>query len=230
MSQGVIYILTSKSFPDLVKIGYASNLERRVRELNRSEVLPYPFHPYAYYKVDEKLTDRALHKLLDKLNPRLRAEEMVNGKTRRREFFALQPEEAYEILEVIAQLSGTLHRLHRLVEAPKEMPTVVAEDLSSQKSSRKKSKRGEKKKTPRRKAFRFSMIGVEPGEEVQFLYDSTISAMVLDDRHVLFQNEKTSLSKLAEKLMGSRHPLQGTIYFTYRGKILDDLRKEKESQ
>ena len=74
------------------------------------------------------------------------------------------------------------------------------------------------------------MIGVEPGEEVQFLYDSTISAMVLDDRHVLFQNEKTSLSKLAEKLTGSRHPLQRTIYFTYRGKILDDLRKEKESQ
>ena len=33
---GVIYILTNPSFPQYVKIGYASDLERRLRELNRS--------------------------------------------------------------------------------------------------------------------------------------------------------------------------------------------------
>lgn len=37
---GVIYILTNPSFPQYVKIGYASDLNRRLSELNRSEALP----------------------------------------------------------------------------------------------------------------------------------------------------------------------------------------------
>ena len=37
--KGVIYILTNPSFPDYIKIGYASNIERRLKELNRSETM-----------------------------------------------------------------------------------------------------------------------------------------------------------------------------------------------
>lgn len=33
---GVIYILTNPSFPDYVKIGYATNIENRLKQLNRS--------------------------------------------------------------------------------------------------------------------------------------------------------------------------------------------------
>lgn len=32
MEQGVIYILTNPSFPDYIKIGYATDLERRLRQ------------------------------------------------------------------------------------------------------------------------------------------------------------------------------------------------------
>ena len=35
--KGVIYILTNPSFPEYVKIGYADNIDRRLKELNRSE-------------------------------------------------------------------------------------------------------------------------------------------------------------------------------------------------
>ena len=38
MEQGVIYILTNPSFPDYIKIGYATDLERRLRQLNRSRI------------------------------------------------------------------------------------------------------------------------------------------------------------------------------------------------
>ena len=46
MAQGVIYILTNPSFPEYVKIGYAAKLEERLRQLNRSEAIPYAFRAY----------------------------------------------------------------------------------------------------------------------------------------------------------------------------------------
>ena len=32
--KGVIYILTNPSFPDYVKIGYADNIDKRLKQLN----------------------------------------------------------------------------------------------------------------------------------------------------------------------------------------------------
>lgn len=39
--KGVIYILTNPTFPQYVKIGYAQDLEKRLKQLNRSETIPY---------------------------------------------------------------------------------------------------------------------------------------------------------------------------------------------
>lgn len=50
--QGVIYILTNPSFPDYVKIGYADDVQKRLKELNRSECIPFAFRLYAYYEED----------------------------------------------------------------------------------------------------------------------------------------------------------------------------------
>ena len=86
-SQGVIYILTNPSFPDYVKIGYADDVQKRLKELNRSECIPFAFRLYAYYKVPRRLTDMKLHQMIDKLNPNLRSIEEFDGKTRKREFY-----------------------------------------------------------------------------------------------------------------------------------------------
>lgn len=50
MSKGVIYILTNPSFPDYVKIGYAKDLEKRMKQLNRSETIPFAFRALLYMK------------------------------------------------------------------------------------------------------------------------------------------------------------------------------------
>lgn len=109
---GVIYILTNPSFPQLVKIGYADNVEERVNILNRNPGLPYSFRIYATYDVNERLEDLKIHKIIDKLNPTLRCQEEVNGKARVREFFTMTAETAYQIFEAMAEISGTMDRLH----------------------------------------------------------------------------------------------------------------------
>lgn len=103
---GVIYILTNPSFPKYVKIGYSDNVEKRLDELNRSECVPFAFRLYAYYKVDNRLSDMKVHELIDSLNPDLRSKENYKGKERKREFFAMSKEQAYSILKSIATINN----------------------------------------------------------------------------------------------------------------------------
>ena len=112
VKKGCIYILTNPSFPKFVKIGYADDVYERLKQLNRSECIPYAFRLYAYYEVSSRLTDLKLHAMIDRLNPNLRSIEDFNGKKRVREFYAMEAEEAYNILETIAQLNGMEGNLH----------------------------------------------------------------------------------------------------------------------
>ena len=111
--KGVIYILQNPAFKEYVKIGYAQDLEERLRQLNRSETIPYAFRAYAVYEVNSTLTDKELHKLIDRLNPTLRTKEEFDGKPRVKEFYRMSLEEAYSILECIAKISGTIDCLKR---------------------------------------------------------------------------------------------------------------------
>lgn len=114
MTKGVIYVLTNPSFPEYVKIGYADDLEKRLRQLNNSECLPFAFRVYCIYEVEERLKDKDVHLLIDKLNPSLRAIDSFDGKTRIKEFYNMNPEDAYEILLSIAKVSNTVDRLKRM--------------------------------------------------------------------------------------------------------------------
>lgn len=102
---GVIYILTNPSFPQYVKIGYANDFKSRLKSLNRSECIPFAFRVYAYYKVPKRLTDLEIHKIIDTINPNLRAIETIDGKERKREFYELSANDAYEILLGIAKIN-----------------------------------------------------------------------------------------------------------------------------
>ena len=213
--KGVIYILTNPAFPQYVKIGYAQDLEKRLRQLNRSETLPFAFRAYAVYDVESELTDKDLHAIIDSLNPDLRTIENFDGKKRIKEFYAMSAEDAYRLLECIAKISGTTDRLKRMKPEGHEI-----EDENTA---------WEVQEAARRGPFRFSMCGIKAGEEVVFVDDDTKKAIVLDDRHVRFDNETTSLSALAKRLLGCTHPVQGTLYFKYKGQVLDALRKAHEA-
>ncbi|MBR5768245.1 MAG: hypothetical protein IKX86_06205 [Clostridia bacterium] len=81
--------------------------------MNRSECIPFAFRVYAVYEVKERLSDVALHNMIDNINPNLRAIETFDGKKRKKEFYAMTADDAYAILETIAAISGTTDRLHK---------------------------------------------------------------------------------------------------------------------
>ena len=212
--KGVIDILTNPASPKYVKIRWAQDLEKRLKQLNRSETIPYAFRAYAVYDVESELTDKDLHAIIDSINPDLRTIENFDGKKRVKEFYAMSAEDAYHLLECIAKISGTTNRLKRMKPEGHEI-----EDENTAREVQDAARRG---------PFRFSMCGIGAGAEVVFVNDGSKKAVVIDDRHVLFANETTSLSALAKQLLGCNHPVQGTLYFTYKGKILDDIRRELE--
>ena len=212
---GVIYILTNPSFPDYVKIGYAHNIETRLKQLNRSETIPFAFRVYAVYAVESELTDKELHKLIDKLNPDLRTIENFDGKERVKEFYAMSAEDAYGLLECIAKISGTLDRLQRLTPEGHE---ILDEQIAN-----------EVRETVRRGPFRFSACNIPIGIQIEFIEDSSVKATVVDDRRIEYNGETTSVSALAQKLKGFDHAVQGTLWFTYQGEKLTDIRDRVEA-
>ena len=217
---GCIYILTNPSFPDYIKIGYADDIEKRLNQLNRSESIPFAFRVYATYEVQSRLTDKELHKLIDALNPDLRAIESFDGKERVKEFYAMSAEDGYQLLECIAKISGTIDKLHRMTPEGHE---ILDEELADEIKQMNKSSR--KKKGP----FNFSKYGIQPGEELNFIDDETIKVKVVNDRKIEYNGEITSLSELAQRLKKANHPLQGTLYFTYKDEKLTDIRERLDN-
>ena len=108
MSKGFIYIMTNPYLKNMVKIGYATDVESRRKQLSTT-TLPYEYEVYATYETSVNLEDKKLHKLIDNLNSDLRV-------SKNREFFMMSPDEAYELLETIALISGTQEKLSLAVD------------------------------------------------------------------------------------------------------------------
>lgn len=211
---GVIYILTNPSFPDYVKIGYANDIQKRLKQLNRSETIPYAFRVYAVYQVENSFTDKEVHKLIDRLNPELRTIENFDGKERVKEFYAMSADDAYSLLESIAKVSGTESRLHRLTPEGHE---ILDEQTAN-----------EVREAARRGPFRFSDCNIPIGSEIEFVDNPHIKAIVVDDRRIEYNGETTSVSALAKRLKHLDRQVQGTLYFSYKGKRLANIRDEIE--
>lgn len=215
MNKGYIYIMTNPSFPEYVKIGYAKDVKQRLDELNRSSAVPFAFRIYATYEVDSELSDKKLHSILDKLNPELRSTEEINGKKRVREFYAMTPEDAYDILDAIAEINGFKHRLKKW--------KATAEEQKEEETAKEISEAHQERLAP----FAFSMCNIAVGEQIEFSCkgndnDGTICTVV-DDKHVAYQDETWSLTALAQFFTGKK-PLAGPRFFKYKGEWLNDIR------
>ena len=210
--KGVIYILTNPSFPEYVKIGYADDVEKRLTQLNRSECVPFAFRIYAVYEVDSRLSDKKVHAIIDKLNPNLRSIEEFEGKPRVREFYAMDAEDAYSILEAIAEINGRVDKLKKYkLTATEEKEEAIANEVETETQEKAEN-------------FSFSKCGIPVGATLQYVNDPTITCTVFDDRKIEYDNKQMYLTGLAKLLLGKRIGICGPHFFTYQGERLDDRR------
>ncbi len=89
--EGVVYVLTNPSMPDLAKIGTTSDIETRMRDLYKATGVPERFECVLAVRVENAAAiEKALHAAFEdkRRNPS-------------REFFDIAPEQATAILEAI---------------------------------------------------------------------------------------------------------------------------------
>ena len=186
--------MTNPALKDMVKIGFATDVEGRRRQLSTT-ALPYEYEVYATYETSGNLEDKKLHKMIDNLNPDLRV-------TSNREFFLMSPQEAYELLEAIATISGTKDKLKKV----KLVDT--------------------KKQKVRRPPVNFAKCGIPIGAELVFVEDPSVIVTVVSDRKVQYNEEITSLSAISDRIKG--YSTSGPSYFTYNGKKISDIADETQ--
>ena len=210
-SQGYVYILTNPSFKeDWVKIGKSSRpVDVRSKELDNTAV-PLPFEIFATMKtVKFNEVEKLVHKTIDRLTD-LRIRQ-------NREFFNVAPQIALDIFNDIANTIDdaeiTLYRDNKPIEKH--------EDLKK-----------ESKREVKRERFKFSMCNIKIGEKVMFV-PTGVWVKVASDDTIEYQDRIYKLSPFVGTFMPEEKrytsgAYQGARFFSYNGKILDDIRKENE--
>lgn len=146
----------------------------------------------------------------------------MDGKRRIWEFYAMPPEDAYAILEAIAEINGFHHRLKkRRVTTTAQQDEVLARQIEEQHRER---------VSP----FAFSKCGISEGAELEFCCRGNEHTgercTVADDKHVCFQDEIWSLTALAKHLLETRNSVAGPQYFKYNGAWLNAIRRRLENR
>lgn len=99
---------------------------------------------------------------------------------------------------------------------------LIPEDILPQKEESDDKNQNKKKAAP----FSFEEVGIPVGAEIVFVDDENIRPVVYDAKHVIWNGEIWSLSKLAQTIRKTKYPQQGPVCFTYKGKKLSEMREE----
>lgn len=213
---GYVYILTNPSFrEDWVKIGKSSRpVDVRSKELDNTAV-PLPFEIFATMKtVKYNEVEKLVHKNIDRLTD-LRIRQ-------NREFFNVPPQVALDILYDIAKIIDDA------------VLTVYEENKPIEEDCIQDNTKNEAKREVKRARFKFSMCGIKIGEQVTFI-PTGVTAKVASDDSIEYEGRIYKLSPfvgtfMPEELRNTSGAYQGAKYFSYQGKILDHIRKEREEE
>lgn len=196
---GIVYVLSNRAMPGLVKIGMTTRpeLDTRLKELYTTDV-PVPFD--VEYACEVKASDcnkieKALHTAFDP--------QRVNIN---REFFQIKKEQAIAILELFNQKDVT-------TEVSDEMDNDLdAGDIASK-----------QKATKHRPPLNFSQMGIPIGSILTYNADPKITVTVISEKKVEYMGEETSLTAVTSKLLESKYAVQPTPKWSYNGQNLSSI-------
>lgn len=197
----IVYVVTNPAMPGLVKIGITQkSIEQRLRELDQTGV-PLPFECfYAAAVSDCRAVERALHEAFD--DHRVR---------KSREFFRLSPEKPRAIIRLLA-----------IAEVTPGMDIVETED----------DQRALDQERARRSKFDFVSANIPMGAELVSVFDDATTCTVAEPTKVLFRGQLMSVSGSALAIAHEHgfqwKAIQGTVYWKYDGKTLDEHRQSEE--
>lgn len=210
---GYVYILTNPSFrEDWVKIGKSSRpVDIRSKELDNTAV-PLPFEIFATLKtVKYDIIEKKIHKAIDRLTD-LRIRQ-------NREFFNIKPELALEILRdeamVLDDAEVTLYKDNRPIKQEEQDRPVDPTPV-----------------VPHRPRFKFSMVNIPIGATLVFV-PTGINVKVASDDQIEYEGRIYKLSPfvgsfMPEERRNTSGAYQGPKFFSFKGEILDDIRKRVE--
>lgn len=212
LNPGFVYILTNPSFrEDWVKIGKSIRpVDIRSKELDNTAV-PMPFEIFATMQTTKyNEVEKLVHKTIDRLTD-LRIRQ-------NREFFNVAPQVALDIFRDIALTIDDAV----VTEYENNLPISRAERSSDRPNVR----------IVKRGRFKFSMAGIKIGEFITFT-PTGIQVKVASDDSIEYEGRIYKLSPfvgtfMPEERRNTSGAYQGAKYFSYNGKILDDLRKASE--
>ena len=217
--KGIVYILTNPCLDGWVKIGMSEkdDIQDRLDELNTPSNIPLSFRAYAIYHVENPLAvEKNIHNLIDTIDGSLRAiEQKDNGRNRKREFFRISPEKAFDIFKQVAELRGDSESL--IMVEPNEKEQKI-EEIIQQKRTR----------------LSLKEIGIPDGATLSFVNDESITCVAdINNNKLIYEKIPYSLSALAIKLLNEKcgwniKSIAGGSYFKYNGETLNDIRNSKE--
>ena len=210
--QGYVYILTNPSFKeDWVKIGKSSRpVDVRSKELDNTAV-PLPFEIFATMKTCKyNEVEKLVHKTIDRLTD-LRIRQ-------NREFFNVAPQVALDIFKDIASAIDDAE----IVLYENNIPVVHKED---EKKEKREIKRGR---------FKFSMVNIPIGSTLTFI-PTCIEVKVASDDQIEYEGRIYKLSPFVGTFMpedkrNASGAYQGSKYFSFKGKVLEEMRMEMEKE
>jgi hypothetical protein len=217
--KGIVYIFINPCLDGWVKIGMSEkeNIKDRLAELNNPSNIPWSFRAYAVYHVENPLeVEKGIHNLIDTIDSSLRSiEQKENGRNRKREFYRISPEKAFEIFKQVAELRGDAKSL-KMVE-----PTEKDQEF-------------EKIIHPKKSRLNLKKIGIPNGATLNFIYDETITCTAdCDKNKLIYDGVSYSLSALAIQLLNEKcgwnvKNIAGGSYFKYNGDTLNDIREQQD--
>lgn len=128
----------------------------------------------------------------------------------------MTPEDAFSILEAIAEINGYRNRLKKWkATADEQCDEALALEINEQHQER-------------MAPFTFSACGIAIGEQIEFCCNGNAHTGelcgVVDDKHVNYNGETWLLTVLAKHLTGVKSAIAGPKYFKYKGEWLNSIR------